>query len=165
MVNCFHHVQILWVYSKTKLRTILWNDSNLLKSFRKSLELFWFSRWVGQLFKLTILIIFNPLSGSSKTKLTLSDISDDVSDDDRGIFSCKSATVLLSPFISPLTESKKKILIRRISLLTNVPKNKSQLWTWSKGAYYECLKPTSQRNGLISLLTMTESKKKSHEKN
>ena len=90
------------------------------------------------------IFFFNPLRVNSKTQLTLSDISDDVSDDDRGIFSCKSATVLLSPFISPLTESKKKILIRRISLLTNVPKNKSQLWTWSKGAYYECLKPTLQ---------------------
>ena len=37
---------------------------------------------------------------------TLSDISDDVSDDDRGIFSCKSAAVILSPFISTLAEKK-----------------------------------------------------------
>ena len=60
-------------------------------------------------YKMTILdFFFNSLRVNSKTKLTLSDISDDVSDDDRGIFSCKSATVLLSPFISPLTESKKK---------------------------------------------------------
>ena len=51
--------------------------------------------------------------------------------------------------------------------MTNVPKNKSQLWTWSKGAYYECLKPTLQNamGWYPYYLTMTESKKKSHKKN
>ena len=70
-------------------------------------------------------------------------------------FSCLLSSLLW------LKVKKKYLKDEEFALLTNVSKNKSQLWTYrSKGAYYECLKPTSQRNGLISLLTLTESKKK-----